>query len=388
MELTYPEKVSEAEILAKAGNATGIDITVGDSTFIKGDNFAVMASLLASGFAGKIDLVYIDPPFNTNQVFTVDDDRVSTISRSRSNQAAYSDNMTRPEYLEFMRERLILLRELLSEKGSIYVHIDCKVGHYLKIVMDEVFGADNFVNDICRIKSNPKNFKRRAYGNQKDVIYFYAKDRKCNIFNDVTIHLNDDDKKRMFDKVDETGRRYNTVPVHAPGETQNGKTGGTWRDMFPPKGRHWRTDPDELERLDAQGLIEWSQNGVPRMKKYADDHKGMKVQDVWYYLDPAYPEYPTEKNKDMIRMIIEQSSECDSYVMDCFAGSGTTLRASEESGRRWIGIDKSDFSAELIRDWIMDKEAIYYDFESGSKQKYPAYSNVEYEVAEYQTLYV
>ena len=230
-----------------------------------------------------------------------------------------------------------------------YVHIDSKVGHYLKIIMDEVFGADNFKNDIARIKSNPKNFSRRAFGNEKDMVLFYAKNAKKNIFNNITIPLTDEDKIEMFQKVDEQGRRYNTVPIHAPGETQNGETGSMWRGMMPPKGRHWRSSPDDLDELDKHGLLEWSKNGVPRIKKFADDHKGKKIQDIWRYKDPAYPIYPTEKNAEMLQMIIGQSSNPDSIVLDCFAGSGSTLWAAHCLQRRWIGIDASDVAITTIQ---------------------------------------
>ena len=348
MELSYKGKSDKESILHRAQQFKKIELPHEDSFFIEGDNFEVLSSFLSSGMAGKVDLIYIDPPFNTNQKFSIDDDRVSTISRSTSTKIAYSDNMSSVEYIEFMRERLILLRELLSEKGSIYLHIDHKMGHYIKIIMDEVFGKDNFLNDISRVKSNPKNFKRNAYGNQKDVIYFYAKNKNKNIFNNITVPLNDNDINTLFKKIDEYGRRYNTVPVHAPGETRSGKTGGLWRNLKPPKGRHWRTNPEELEDLDKKGLIEWSKNGVPRIKKYADEHKGKKIQDIWHYVDPAYPKYPTEKNHEMLKLIIQQSSNEDSLVLDCFAGSGSTLLVAEELGRRWIGIDQSEYSRKVI----------------------------------------
>ena len=347
MNLDYAGKKSEKEILAKAKSLKKSVDNIDNSLLLKGDNFTALSSLLPN-YIGKIDLIYIDPPFNTNQTFTVEDERVSTISRKKNAIVAYSDQMTPSEYIEFMRERLILLRELLSDNGSIYLHIDTKMGHYIKIIMDEIFGIDNFKNDITRIKSNPKNFMRKAYGNQKDVIYFYAKNKDRNIFNNVTIQLDENDKAKMFKKVDENGRRYNTVPVHAPGET-NGKTGSEWRGMLPPSGRHWRTDPSELDKLDNLGLIEWSKNGVPRIKKFADEHKGKKIQDIWNYIDPAYPLYPTEKNLKMLEMIIEQSSNDDSIILDCFAGSGSTLLAAQNLGRRWIGIDQSDVSHKVIK---------------------------------------
>jgi adenine-specific DNA-methyltransferase len=347
MNLDYAGKKSEKEILAKAKSLKKPVDNTDNSLLLKGDNFTALSSLLPN-HTGKIDLIYIDPPFNTNQTFTVEDERVSTISRKKNAIVAYSDQMTPSEYIEFMRERLILLRELLSDSGSIYLHIDTKMGHYIKVIMDEIFGIDNFKNDITRIKSNPKNFMRKAYGNQKDVIYFYAKNKDKNIFNNVTIQLDENDKAKMFKKIDENGRRYNTVPVHAPGET-NGKTGSEWRGMLPPSGRHWRTDPSELDKLDNLGLIEWSKNGVPRIKKFADEHKGKKIQDIWNYIDPAYPLYPTEKNLKMLEMIIEQSSNDDSIILDCFAGSGSTLLAAQNLGRKWIGIDQSDVSHKVIK---------------------------------------
>lgn len=170
-----------------------------------------------------------------------------------------------------------------------------------------------------------------------------------NSFNDITQGLTEKDIESKFKKVDKYGRRYNTVPVHAPGETTNGETGNYWRDMLPPKGRHWRTSPKELDRLDKDGLIEWSKNGVPRIKKYADEHKGKKIQDIWSYIDPAHPLYPTEKNLDMLKMIVQQSSNKNSLVMDCFAGSGSTLLAAEQTGRRWLGVDQSEYSAKVIK---------------------------------------
>lgn len=347
MELTYTGKKATSEILnlsETAAKNANFKLDSDKNLFIGGDNFNALSMLLAQGWKEKIDLIYIDPPYNTNQTFTISENiRTRTISRSKDENTtvAYRDTFTIEEYIEFMRERLILMKLLLSEKGAIYVHIDNKMGHYLKLVLDEIFGADNFINDISRIKSNPKNFSRRAYGNEKDIILFYAKNHKKNIFNNITTPLSETEKAAMFQKVDEQGRRYNTVPVHAPGETLNGETGREWKGMSPPQGRHWRAAPAELDKLDQQGLIEWSKNGVPRIKKFADEHKGKKIQDIWTFKDPAYPIYPTEKNANMLEMIIAQSSEPHSIVMDCFAGSGSTLKAAEKLGRKWIGIDAS-----------------------------------------------
>lgn len=182
MQLIYPNKQSENQIIAQAERIPPLALNKPLPLLFFGDNFHALSALLKSGYRERIDLIYIDPPYNTKQNFTVSDGRSSTISRTTYGITAYSDSRSMEEYLEFMRERLILMRELLSPRGSIYVHIDSKVGHYLKIIMDEVFGAENFKNDIARIKSNPKNFVRRAFGNEKDMILFYAKNAKKKYF--------------------------------------------------------------------------------------------------------------------------------------------------------------------------------------------------------------
>ena len=247
-----------------------------------------------------------------------------------------------------MRERLILARELLSEQGSIYLHIDYKIGHYVKIIMDEVFGRENFRNDITRIKCNPKNFSRKAYGNIKDLILFYSKSKNP-IWNEPYVPYSEEDIAKLYKKIDENGRAYTTVPLHAPGETKDGVTGGEFKGIKPPKGRHWRTAPAALEKLDEQGLIEWSANGVPRRKIFAEEQKGKKMQDIWDFKDYQYPVYPTEKNLDLLKHIVKTSSNENSIVMDFFCGSGTTLCAAQELGRKWIGIDQSEQAIKVAK---------------------------------------
>jgi adenine-specific DNA-methyltransferase len=238
-----------------------------------------------------------------------------------------------------------LLQKILAENGSIYVHVDCRVGHHVKVLLDEVFGAEHFINDIARIKCNPKNFPRKAYGNIKDMILFYSKSRNY-VWNDLREPFTDDELQRLFPKIDQNGRRYTTNPLHAPGETSVGSTGQPWRGIPPPKGRHWRNPPESLEELDKKGLIEWSSKGVPRKMIYADDflRKGKKRQDIWEFKDPQFPSYPTEKNMEMLKMIIGTSSQLGDIVLDAFCGSGTTLVAADQLGRKWIGIDNSPSS--------------------------------------------
>src|SRR3989304_6959770 len=311
---------------------------------IKGDNLQIMKALLHDyDMAGTVDLVYIDPPFSTNNVFRHNEIRTATISRGNNDTIAYSDTLVGREFLEFLRERLVFIRELMSFNASIYLHIDYKVGHYVKVIMDEIFGLRNFRNDITRIKCNPKNFPRKGYSNIKDLILFYTKTHEFT-WNEPREKMSDEDIKRLFQKIDKAGRRYTTTPLHPPGETATGNTGKEWRGLMPPKGRHWRYDPSALDQLDEAGLIEWSNTGNPRKIIYAAEarEKGKRLQDIWEYKDPIYPSYPTQKNSKLLRRIIQTSSASGQIVMDCFCGSGTTLVVAEDLGRNWIGIDNSD----------------------------------------------
>lgn len=342
MYLTYQQKKDEKDILEQTPGAF-LDSSLAHGAvnkLIHGDNLRVLKSLL-NDYRGRVDLVYIDPPFATNGYFKIGEGRTNTISNSNDDEIAYHDTLVGDEFLEFLRERLIFLRELMSDKASIYLHIDYKIGHYVKLIMDEVFGRENFRNDITRVKCNPKNFQRKGYGNIKDLILFYSRSSNPT-WNHPAVSHSEEEAKRLFKKVDKDNRKYTTIPLHAPGETANGNTGKEWRGVKPPRGRHWRSDPAVLEDLDKQGLIEWSSTGVPRKKIYLDESEGKKMQDIWEFKDPQYPDYPTEKSLELLKFIIAASSNEGDLVLDCFCGSGTTLVAAQELGRHWIGVDASD----------------------------------------------
>ena len=343
IELHFPGKDSVEDILAHSarGKFSGPQAFTefqANSLFF-GDNFPIL-SLLRKTHQERIDLIYIDPPFGTGQSF-----------RDGSREVAYHDQLIDHEFLGFIRKRLIMMRELLSTQGSLYLHIDKKIGHYVKLVLDEVFGRENFLNDITRIKCNPKNFGRKAYGNSTDMILLYAKEKGHHIWNEEREPLSEEQIQRLFPKHDPQKGRYTTHPLHAPGETIKGDTGQEWRGMAPPKGRHWRYNREKLDDLESAGLIEWSPTGNPRKRFFAKDHKGQKLQDFWEYKDKGKTQvsYPTEKNLDMLKRIILQSSVPGSMVLDAFAGSGSTLIAAEQMSRKFIGIDVSDVSHSVIQ---------------------------------------
>ena len=302
-----------------------------------GDNIDVLTALLDDKkVCGKVTLIYIDPPYNTGGAF-----------ETRDFKHAYDDRFTLESYLSFMRNRLELMHRLLSDEGSIYVHLDSNMVFHVKVMMDEVFGMQNFKGMITRKKCKSKNFTRKTYGNISDYILFYSKTEEP-VWNRPYEEWSDEKVLKEYPFIEEgTGRRYKRVPVHAPG-TRNGACGSPWRGMMPPEGKHWQFTPDKLDEMDARGEIYWSSNGNPRRKVYLDQSNGVPVQDIWLdYLDvnnqnTLITGYPTEKNIDMLKRIIETSSRPGDLVLDCFAGSGTTLVAAEQLGRQWIGVDIGD----------------------------------------------
>ncbi len=301
-----------------------------------GENLSILASLLNDeSIAGKVRLVYIDPPFATKSVF-----------QSRSMDDAYHDLLVGAEYIEFIRQRLILLRELLADDGSIYVHLDENMAFQIKIIMDEVFRRNNYRNWITRKKCNPKNYTHKTYGNISDFILFYTKTDKY-VWNRPFVDWKKEAGEKEYPYIEqETGRRFKKVPVHAPG-VRNGETGKSWRGMNPPPGKHWQFPPQTLDEMDARGEIYWSANGNPRRKIYFENNKGIPVQDIWIDYKDAHNQnikitgYPTEKNAAMLSRIIEASSNVGDIVLDCFSGSGAALDVSTELNRKWVGIDNS-----------------------------------------------
>ena len=334
------------------------------------DNIDVLNILIKDKkICEKVELIYIDPPYNTGGAF-----------ETRNFKHAYNDNFTTEAYVDFMKARLLLMHKLLSPSGSIYVHLDSNMVFHIKILMDSIFGEKNFRGMITRKKCKSKNFTRTTYGNISDYILFYTKSDSP-IWNRPYEKWNEEKVLKEYPFIEEgTGRRHKRVPCHAPG-TRNGATGGPWRGMMPPKGKHWQYTPEKLDEMDARGEIHWSSNGNPRRKVYLDQSKGIPVQDIWLdYLDVNNQNthltgYPTEKNIDMLKRIIEASSNPGDLVLDCFAGSGTTLVAANELGRQWIGVDIGDESIRIIKDRFLNGTRPLGDYVSSAKKKNTDMSN-------------
>lgn len=340
---TYPNKADITDIvkhfprrfICLDGKDENLIDSVPDNSFILDDNFFILNELIHK--KKKADLFYLDPPYGTGFDF-----------HSRNLEHAYKDTMSQAAYLEFMRRRLILMRECMTEKGSIYVHIGHQMLAHLKVIMDEIFGSRNFRNLITRRKCSSKNFTRKQYSNINDYILFYSKTNSYT-WNQPGVKPEQEWIEKEYPKIDNMGRRFKLVPIHAPG-TRNGETGKSWRGMLPPPGKHWQYTPGKLDELERQGDIHWSRNGNPRRKVYLSSDKEVALTDYWEKYRDAYHQsikitgYPTEKNLQMLKMIISASSDPNDLVIDPFCGSGTTIHAARDLGRKYIGIDAS-FSA-------------------------------------------
>jgi adenine-specific DNA-methyltransferase len=338
--LTYQHRLEPAAVLA-GPTATlkelgGVGSRVTANRLYAGDNINILRALCSDkAVKGKVRLVYIDPPYATGFAF-----ESATVGR------AYSDDRVGADYLEALRQRVIVLRELLADDGTMYLHLDATMIFHAKIVMDEIFGSKQFLNLITRVKCNPKNQARRHYGDVCDYLLFYSKGRNY-VWNQQTLPWDEQAGAKEYNCVDEsTGRRYKKVPCHLPG-VRNGATGTPWRGKLPPPGKHWIHSPAKLEEMDAKGEIYWSPTGNPRRKLYLDEAAGKRPANLWTAFRDTQNQnaritgYPTEKNLEMMELIVKSSSNPGDLVLDAYAGSGSTLAAAAENGRHWIGIDES-----------------------------------------------
>lgn len=342
--LEYPGKKSIADILKTPPGSyiPNPRYTSGDNRLYYADNLPVLAALAKDeAVVGKVRLVYIDPPFATAAAF-----------ESRKQKHAYDDHLVGASFIESLRERLILIHHILAEDGSLYLHLDERMAFHFRIVLDEIFGEKNYRNFITRKKCNPKNYTRKTYGNISDYILFYTKS-DAYVWNRQVEPWDDNRAVKEYQYVDEQGRRYKKVPVHAPG-IRNGETGKPWRGKLPPPGKHWQYTPATLDAMDARGEIYWSPTGNPRRKVYLENSAGVALQDIWMDMRDAHNQnihvtgYPTEKNPALLERIISASSNPGDLILDCYAGSGTTLAVASNLDRRWIGVDRSVEAIETI----------------------------------------
>ncbi|HEU0026561.1 MAG TPA: DNA methyltransferase [Ktedonobacterales bacterium] len=334
---------------------------------IWGDKKYVLPALLPE-FAGKVNLIYIDPPFATGADFsfttTIPESDDSFLKEpSMIEQKAYRDTWGRglDSYLQWFYETVALLRDLLADDGSFYVHLDYHVSHYAKVILDEVFGAENFRSEIAWKRTSSHNDPNKP-GNIHDTILFYTASTTWT-WNPQYQPLDQEYLDKVYVYSDERGR-YRLDNLTAPG-VSNGVTGQEWRGVNPTSfGRHWRRPPEELEIVLQQGGIQLKRDGKPSIngwKQYLDKSKGMSIQSIWQDLPNVTGisseklRYVTQKPESLLSRIISASSnpregerQAD-LVLDCFCGSGTTAAVAEKLGRRWITCDLGRFAIHTTR---------------------------------------
>jgi len=296
---------------------------------------------------GKINLHYWDILYGTNSKDIKD----------------YNDCLFKnpKEAVEFYKPRFEEMYRTLSPNGSVYIHCDWHLSHYMKVLLDEIFGYENFRNDVIRICTNAKN-NSSNFGRIYDNILYYVKDNKNYIFNPPT-ESKTDAELQSYNKTDTNGEKYTTVSLHAKGVTKNGETGKPWNSSHGiielPSGRHWATSHKWMDDLDRDGLLEWSKNNNPRKKLYAKDYLEKPMQNIInmksiggneYYKNG---EYDTQKPLELLRLIIQTSSNENDIVSDMFLGSGTTAVASQELNRNFIGCDINDKAVEITNNRLV-----------------------------------
>ncbi len=326
---------------------------------IWGDKKYVLPSLLPE-FAGKVDLIYIDPPFNTASDFSFNvevEGENFTKEPSIIEQKAYRDTWGRglDSYLQWFYETLVLLHELLAEDGSIYIHLDQHVGHYAKIILDEIFGADNYQNEIIWKRTSARS-DSHTYNHIHDVIFLYTKSSNYS-YNVQYTKYDESYLENFYRYVDENGRTYRVSDLMAAG-TRRGSSGQIWRGVDPnTRGNHWKYTTEKLEELDKQGRIYWpkKEGGVPGYKRYLDEMPGVPLQSIWSDINSIASQaientnYSTQKPESLLERIIKASSNEGDLVLDCFCGSGTTAAVAEKLDRRWITCDLGRFAVHTAR---------------------------------------
>ena len=329
-----------------------------------GDNLEQLAKLPDA----CVDLNYIDPPFNSNRNYEV------FWGETKEKRAFEDRHESTRAYIDYMRPRCMELARVLKKTGSFYYHCDWHASHYVKVMLDQIFGENNFQNEIVWKRTSAHSGSNR-YGPVHDVIFFYA-GSDTYTWNQQYQPYDETYLETFFEQVDPNGRRWKRMDLTGDG-IRNGESGEKWRGIdVTAKGRHWAVPRDiceqlgikdesqlkRLEALDAAGFIHWpkKEDGMPRLKQYADKMPGVPLQTVWTDIRPIHNlsqerlGYPTQKPLLLLERIIKSSSNENDIVLDAFCGCGTALVAAQNLKRQWIGIDISPTACRVMAKRLRD----------------------------------
>ena len=357
---------------------------INQNTLFYGDNLPILREYLSDE---SVDLIYLDPPFNSNRSYNVlfkDESGVEAEAQITAfddtwhwNSAAeetyhelvengsakvatmmsalrdFIGNNQMMAYLVMMAVRLVELHRVLKPTGSLYLHCDPTASHYLKIVMDTIFGVENFRNELVW-KRQSAHSDSHVYGSVHDIILFYTKSDEF-VWNNIFQPYNEDYVEQYYRYTDENGRRFMSGDLGAAG-LQGGGYEYEWKGVK----RVWRAPLESMQRLDLENKIFYTRNGIPRIKRYLDEAKGMPVQDLFSDIESLRSwhnerlGYPTQKPLALLERIIQASSKEGALVLDPFCGCGTAIAAAQKLNRKWIGIDITHLSITLMKYRLKD----------------------------------
>lgn len=314
---------------------------------ICGDNLKVLDDLIKQGT--KVDLIYLDPPFFSNRHYEVvwgDEAEV----RSFKDRWAGGINV----YIEWMRERVVKMYDILKDSGSFYLHCDSSASHYLKIMLDDIFNICNFRTEIIWKRSTAHSDTKQGrmqHGRIHDTIFFYTKSDLWS-WNPIYTPYDQAYIDRFYrHREEQTGRKYMLDNIAGPGEASKGNP----KYEIMGVTRYWRYSKEKMNELIKQDRIVQTKPGaVPRYKRYLDEMPGVPIQDIWTDINPISSHsserlgYPTQKPEALLERIIKASSNKNDKILDPFCGCGTAMSVAHKLNRRWIGIDISPTAITLI----------------------------------------
>jgi DNA modification methylase len=303
-----------------------------------------------------IDLIYIDPPFNSNRNYEV------FWGETKEKRAFDDRHASTQAYIEFMRPRCLELARVLKKTGSFYYHCDWHASHYVKVMLDQIFGESKFINEIIWKRQTSHNDAKQGskhFGRLHDVLLFYCGGDADYTWNQQYQPLAQTYVESHYAQIDETGRRFQWGDLRAPGGAAPSK-GNPHYEVLGVLG-YWRYSREKMEEFIREGRVAIPEKGkTPRYKRYLDESKGLPVGSVWDDVNPINSQakeslgYPTQKPLELLERIIKSSSNENDIVLDAFCGCGTALVAAENLGRQWIGIDISPTACRVMAKRLRD----------------------------------
>lgn len=303
-----------------------------------------------------IDLIYIDPPFNSNRNYEV------FWGETKETRAFDDRHASTQAYIDFMRPRCVELARVLKQTGSFYYHCDWHASHYVKVMLDQIFGENNFINEIVWKRQTSHNDAAQGskhFGRLHDVLLFYCGGSENYIWNHQFVPLDPSYIESHYSQVDERGRRFQWGDLRAPGGAAPSKGNPHYRVLG--VDGYWRYSQAKMEQFIRDGRVAIPPGGnTPRYKRYLDESKGLPVGSVWDDINPINSQakeslgYPTQKPLPLLERIVQASSNENDIVLDAFCGCGTALVAAQKLKRQWIGIDVSPTACRVMAKRLRD----------------------------------